>query len=113
MRAAPGWVIGSPMSRPDSTACVDQNEPHATTAPNTACTTATTSSFAAMSVPRAGTAVNVVRISPLPYSPTTETAPMAAEARIRTSAALYVNASHSAMSFATNSARLAASYWRK
>ena len=105
-RCAPGWSIGTPTCRPDRTAWVRANEVIETTAPNTVVTAVTTHTFAAITERRAGTAVNVVRISPVLYSPTIAVAPMALRASMRIMAAFPVKAIDNGIPSRTNSPRV-------
>lgn len=81
------------MSRPDRIACVEKNDTRATSAPKAVVTPASTAALAAITARRSGTAANVVRMSPVPYSPATAAAPMAPAARRWITTALDVKAS--------------------
>ncbi len=67
--------------------------------------------MAAISERRAGTAVKVVRIRPLPYSPVIDTAPIAATASTSTRAPFPVKASMSGEPLAMKDSRPRSSYW--
>ena len=92
-RSAPGSPIDMPAWRPERIAWVAPNETAATSAPTAVNTAVTTATLAATTEPRAGTAANVVRISPVPYSPTIVIAPTLPAASMTTAWALFVNAS--------------------
>jgi len=88
--------------RPDRIVWTTPNEAADTTAPNPVMTAVSMTTLAASTDRRAGTAVNVVRIRPVLYSPVMARAPMAAAAIIMTMPALVVKASWSGIPSATN-----------